>query len=198
MKKNLPFAAALLTSLLFAACSTTVNSDVNVYNKGINLPDWQWTSGEVRRDSIAVKQAFTISFNNSIYHPGDSVKITFNSYNVTLSGITDATTFTKWTSRNMLLCSTKHEIRDVWTWQFLVKDTNARINKPFTGMNNNRSDELTNYQIRSVVPATLSMALTVSPGSCTMYDINGHDKPIFTKGYQTLTTTIKGIMVEKL
>ena len=199
MKKNLLLAiCCLLTAFLFIDCFVTIDSSVYVNAKGDTLPNWHWTSGEVRKDSVAYKQAFTISFNQSIYKSGDSIKITFNSYKVSLTGITDATTFDRWTSKNTLGYWTSYKEQNLFIFQRLDKDTNARINKPFTGINNNCTDSLTNYQIRTVVPPGLTMTVSVSPGACTMNNINGHGKPMFTKGYQTLTTSIKGIQVEKL
>jgi len=199
MKKNVLLAVcSLVTVFLFTDCFVPMDCSVYVNSKRINLPNWHWTSGEATKDSNAFKHAFKISFNQLVYKSGDSIKITFNSYKVSLTGITKATTFDSWTSKNILGYWTIYKTDGLFIWERMVKDTNARINQPFTGINSNRSDSLVNYQIRRVVPPGLTMTVNVEPGTCIMNNINGHGKPMFTHGGQTLTTTIKGIMVEKL
>ncbi|HXB11033.1 MAG TPA: hypothetical protein VNZ45_03525 [Bacteroidia bacterium] len=193
MKKNLFLATCVsLTFLLSVACLIPNDTLVSAYDRDTKLPDWQWTSGEVKAKTTASKQPFTIFFGSSIYQPGDSVSIIFYSYKVSFTGITPETTFKRWQADNRLVYSFNN------VWVPLVMKSNSRINGPFAGALNNRTDSLLNYEVRTVVPGQRKLILSVTPGNVTMNFIDGHGKPMFTNGFATLTTSIKGIEVKKL
>ena len=145
----------LLSSAFFSADNTTIN----IPSADTQLPNWQWTSGEVKRGDYAAKECITIVFDNAIYKPNETVKITFNSFKVTLTNLTKGTTFEKWTDKISLVYHTDK------SWLPLVKDTGDRMNKPFLGVNNNPVDSLTDYTFKTTVPLSRELVITVGVGS---------------------------------
>lgn len=180
--------------LLSSAFFSTDNNTVNISSANTKLPNWQWTSGEVVKDDYATKESVSIIFDGSIYKPKDSVKITFNSFKVTLTNLTKGTTFSKWSDNISLVYDMdKH-------WLPLVKNPNDRMNKPFSGVNNNPVDSLRDYTFKTIVPSNRILIITVGVGAWEFDNIMGPGAPMFAggKGYPTFTTSIQGIEVEKI
>lgn len=168
------------------------NNTVTINGSG-KMPNWVWTSGEVKQGNYAAKECVTIVFYGG-YHPNDKVRITFNSFKVALTNLTKGTTFHKWSAKTNLVYYMGK------TWLPLVKDTNDRINQPFTGRNNNTVDSLTDYSFKTTVPPNKVLIITVEPSGAQFDTIQGPNAPIFAggKGYPTFTTSIKGLEVEKI
>jgi hypothetical protein len=192
MKRILFSSFILGTVLVFGSLSPKNDDGVAVESKDTKLPDWQWTSGEVPIKKTAAKQCFTIAFSPKIYHPRDSVKITFTSYKVSITGLNKGTTFKRWTGNVSLVYYININ------WIPLVVDTNDRINQLFTGKNNNPADSLINYSVWTRVPLSRTLTITTSALSFEMDEADGHGHPISTNGAPTFTTSIKGIEVKKL
>ncbi len=192
MKRIIFKGLAAVAILLFCNMYAPDNTKVYVSDNDTKLPSWQWNSGEVDMHNTASGQSFSIGFNPSIYHAGDSVEITFASYKVSITGLNSGTTFKKWTGQTSLVYF------DHKKWVPLILDMNKRINLPFSGENNTASDSLINYSIRVVIPASKAFIITSTALTFEMDEANGNGKPISTHGAPTFTTSIKGIEVEKI
>jgi len=153
---------------------------------------FQWTSGEQKFHSVADQKSFNLNIGLPGVKEGDKVKITFGSYKVTLGGFSQGTTFDKWTAKVNLVYNVDKK------WPLIVSDSNDRINKPFTNGNNNPSDSLVNYSFTTVIPKGKCFTITVAPQGFEFNNINGHNRPMFTHGYGTITTSIRGLKVEML
>jgi hypothetical protein len=192
MKNLLFIALALFTILVFGNLTNPDNNKVVVQNKDTKLPDWQWTSGEVEMHKTAAKQCFTIAFSPAIYHPRDSVRIIISSYKVSLTNLNRGTTFGQWKG----VVNLDYFINN--NWIPLVNDTNDRINQPFSGKNNITEDSLKNYTVLFTVPLSRTLTITTSAISFEMDNTVG--SPILSSGKSgpTLTTSIRGIEVQKI
>ncbi len=192
MKKILFIGLALFSILLFGALSKPEDNKVLVQTKDTKLPDWQWSSGEVEIAKTAAKECFIISFDPKIYRQRDSVKIIFNSYKVSLSNVDKDTKIGQWSGRVSLVYFINNN------WIPIVNDTNDRINQPFTGKNNVMEDGLKNYTLLLTVP--LSHTLTITTSALSFEKDNHMGSLILQNGKEgiTLTTSIKGIEVEKI
>ena len=192
MKKILFTGVALFSILLFGALSKPEDNKVLVQTKDTKLPDWQWSSGEVEIAKTAAKECFIISFDPKIYRPRDSVKIIFSSYKVSLSHIDKDTKIGQWSGRVNLVYFINNN------WIPIVSDTNDRINQPFTGKNNVMEDGLKNYAILLTVPLSHTLTITASVIS---FEKDNHMSSLILQSGKTgitLTTSIKGIEVEKI
>ena len=140
----------------------------------------------------AAKECFIISFDPKIYRPRDSVKIIFSSYKVSLSNVDKGTKIGQWSGRVNLVYFINNN------WIPIVSDTNDRINQPFTGKNNMMEDEIKNYTLLLTVP--LSRTLTITTSVLSFEKDNHMGSLILQSGKEgiTLTTSIKGIEVEKI
>jgi hypothetical protein len=189
MKKTL---FALSSILLFGSLTPPNDKGVSVNSKDVKLPGWQWSSGNLSFASTAVKPCFAIVFSPSVYHPGDSVKITFASFKVMLSNLNKGTTFEKWTGKIRLVYYKDKK------WVSLVKDTSRLINHPFSGKKNNAIDSLTTCSVMLVVPSNMSYTIAADMRGIEMNGADGHGQPINATGGQMLAVSIKGIEVEKV
>jgi hypothetical protein len=189
--KKVYFALLTLTGIL-ALNSFIAPDKRNMASGTIDMPDFQWTSGEVKFHDVADKSAFSLNLTRPEFKAGDKVKITFNLFKVTLRGFAYGTTFDKWSAKVSLVYNDNNK------WIPMVSDTNEWINKPFTSSRNNASDSLTNYSFTTSIPKDGHFSITVSPLSFLFDNINGNGKPMFTNGYPTMNTLIKGIKVQKL
>jgi hypothetical protein len=193
MNKILFTALLLFTVLLFGAMPKPEDDNiVQVQTKDTKLPDWQWTSGEVEMKTTAAKQCFTILFNPTIYRPRDSIRVTFTSYKVALTNLNKGTNFGQWMGKVSLVYFINNN------WIPLVSDTNDRINQPFSNKNNVAVDSLKKYTLLLTVPLSRKYTITTSALSLEMDNKVG--SPILSGGKLgvTLTTSIRGIEVEKI
>ena len=183
---------AIVAILLF--CNLSAPSDKGVWanNKDVKLPDWRWTSGNVAFAKTMVKPCFAIVFSPSIYHPGDSVKITFASFKVALTNLNKGTTVDKWTGKIRLVYYKDKN------WVTLVKDTNSCVNHSFTGKKNSMIDSLANCSITLVVPLDMSYTIGAALKGIGLEGANGHNHPIEAAGGRMLAVSINGIEVEKI
>lgn len=185
------FGLFLLSSAFFPADNNTIN----IANADSKMPDWQWTTGEVEGGNYATSQPITIVFDEKHYHPNDSIRITFNSFKVKLTNLTKGTTFSKWSDNISLVYNVDKK------WLPVVKNPSDRMNKPFSGVNNNPVDSLTDYSFKTTVPVNRILIITVRVvGDCYFEDIAGPGAPMFAggKGYPTFTMSIQGIGVKKI
>lgn len=193
MKKIIFTSLALFAVLLFGALSKPDdNNKVLVQTKDTQLPDWEWSSGEVEITKTAAKECFTISFNPQIYRARDSVKITFTSYKVALANLDKETKFGQWSGKVSLVYFINNN------WIPLVSDTNDRINQPFSGKDNVTEDVLKKYSMRIAVPLSRNLIITTSVLS---FEMDNHVGSLILTGGKTgimLTTSISGIEVEKI
>lgn len=187
MKKVHLTLLALAGSFVMQSCNQVKQTS----QKSIDMPEWQWTSGELKIHDTAFNKAFDIKLNLNDCKEGDKVKVTFNSYKITLGGFTPGTTYNRWKVKVSLLRETNQ------TWAPLVADTNNSLNKYFTNVNTQPSDSLTNYSFSVPFPKDSLLHITVSPRGFVFDTINGHGKPMFMHGDLMVTTTIKGLKVEK-
>ena len=192
MRKVFFISFAVSSFLIFANLYSPNENGVAVESKDTKLPNWQWTSGQVEMKKNAAKQCFTIAFSSKIYHPRDSVKITFTSYKVSITGLNKETTFGRWVGRAKLVYYLNIN------WLPLVADTNDRINQPFSGKNNVASDSLINYSILTTVPLSRNLTLTSAAITFEMDMADGHGHPISANGAPTFTTSIRGIEIKKI
>jgi hypothetical protein len=191
MKNIFLICCLLFTFLVFSNLTLPNENGVVAENKDTQLPNWQWTSGQVEIETTAAKQSFTITFSPKIYRPRDSVYIIFNSYKVAITNLNKGTTFEQWQGKVSLVRFINNN------WVPLVSDTSDRINRPFSGRNNVSTDSLHNYMIGTTVPLSRTLTLTTSAISFEMDNASG--SPILGNGKigVTLTTSIKGIEIRE-
>ena len=182
----------LIAMAFISANNPGSNNTIPVQNKDTKLADWEWSSGDVELHKTASKQSFSIQFSPAVYHARDSVKIILMSYKVTMNNLTQGVDYDSWSG----VVNLDYYLNS--TWSPLVSDTDARINRPFTGKKGNNSVELKNYVIRTTVPLSHTLTLTTSSISFAMNNSNGN--PIFRseKIAVTFNTEIKGIEIEKI
>ncbi len=192
MKNILFIGLASFAMFLFCGPSDPKENNVAVQSKDTKLPDWQWTSGEVEMKKTASKQSFTITFAPQFYHPRDSVKITFTSYQISLTNLDNAAAFSNWSGRVNLVYYINRN------WVPIVADTNDVINQPFTGTKAKLNNELKKYTVLFTVP--LSRILTITTSAVLLQLDNAEVSPLLSNGKSvpTLTTSISGIEVQKI
>jgi len=191
MKKIFLTGVAVVAVLLFSDMYAPNENKVEVQTSDTKLPDWQWSSGEVAMHKTATEQSFSLVFNPSIYHAGDSAKVTFTSYKVSITGLNPGTTYKKWTGKTSLDYNAYNE------WIPLAIDRKHPLNRLFSGVNNVASDSVTNISVWAPIPANHILVITASALSFEMDTAEGHGAPISTNGAPTFTTSIRGIEVEK-
>ncbi len=191
MKKYLFIGITIISVCILNAFAPQNDNAVQITTKDISLPNWQWSSGEVEMEKTAAKQCFSLNFTPQIYHPRDSIRITFSSYKITLSNVNGAD-FKTWSGR------VDFDYFINRNWIPIVADTNDRINRPFSGKNNVTGDSLVNYTILTTVPLSRTLTLTTSVISIAMD--NKLASPILSSGKLgvTLTTSIRGLEVQKI
>ncbi len=182
---------ALSAILLCSSLASPDDKGVWANDKDVKLPGWQWNSGNLSFAKTIAKPCFAIAFSPSVYHPGDSVKITFNSFKVMIANLNKSTTFGKWIGTIRLVYYKDKK------WVSLVKDTSRLINHPFYGKNNNKIDSLANCSIVVAVPANMSYTIAAAVRGIEMDEANGNGQPIEAAGGRMLAVSIKGIEVEK-
>lgn len=164
----------------------------NKKDGGIDMPNWQWTSGEVIMNDTAFDKAFNIKVNFPGCKPGDMIQVTFSSIKVTLGGLSEGTTCNKWLVRMGFLWKENNK------WVPITTDSSDWINEPFMNRNSNFSDSLTNYSIMTKLPEDGQFTITVTPRSNNFNFISGNGKPIFAHGNLSVTTVIRGLKVQKM
>lgn len=192
MKKTFFIGFAIIAIILFCNLSATSDKGLAVLSKDIKMTDWQWESGNLNFKKTQAKPCFSIVFSSSVYKPGDSIEIIFNSYKVTLTNLTNGATFDKWKGKVILVCYQNKK------WLSLVCDTISHMEFPFSGKKNHTSDSLTNYTLKLAVPANRAFTIAGDLRGLAMENADGHNHPAFRDGGQMLSLSIKGIEIKKL
>jgi hypothetical protein len=184
--------ASIMGYMLYSFTIADGGYMVTVDSKDTKLPDWQWNSGEVDLRTVAEKQAFTIDFQSTRFHPGDSALITFNTYKITLTNLNEGTTFSQWAGWvDLVMIQGKN-------WGYVVPDTNDRLNKAFSNVDSHTVDSIVNHSVRVKVPDSRSIIMSVYAKEIYLYMAEGHPIWGHGKGAGTMTVYIKGIEVKKL
>lgn len=154
-------------------------------------PGWIWMSGDVKFNELAKWSAFKIRPGNQ-FNGGEKIKITFDSYKVTLGGLSSTTTFHKWTGHVNLVYYSGSK------WLPLKDENNSEVDKIFSGMNNNASDSMRNYSFVVTLPKNKEIIMAIWPKSIEFDTISGNGHPMFANGQATIATTIKGMEIDKI
>ena len=154
-------------------------------------PGWTWMSGDVKMGEPAKEKAFKLHLGNQ-FKEGEKLKITFDSYKVTLGGFAPTTTFHKWTGHVNLVYLSGNE------WLPLKDGENNNVDKVFSGVNNKVSDSIKNYSFVVTLPKNKEILMTVLPETFEYDTISGHGHPMFANGDATIATAIKGMEIDVL
>lgn len=193
MKKISRFAIGLSAFVFFCAMTGGNGTTISVDKTDIKMPDWQWTSGPLKNNTIGKDVAFTLAFDPKVYNMGDDVKITFTYYSVTLGDVPAGTSFAGWRG-NSIVVNNQYA-----NWNDLIHRQTDRMQQPHHGNSTTLMDTMMNCTIINSVSSTRKWILSINAQDVTL--LTADNKPIVltdASGGPTLTTNIKGIEIEKV